>query len=49
MSPFLGKDTTSTIANIQAAKLDNVLAALNEVSHDAKDFIINNVLKTNPR
>lgn len=49
VSPFLAKDQASTIACIQAAKLDNLSTILNEVSHDAKDFIINNVLKSNPR
>ena len=49
ISPFFAKDQASTIACIQAAKLDNLLTALNEVSHDARDFIVNNVLKSNPR
>ena len=49
VSPFLAKDQTTTIACIQAARIDNVSTVLNEVSHDAKDFIINNVLKSNPR
>ena len=48
-SPFLAKDQASTIASIQAAKLDGHSSPLSQISHDARDFIVNNLLKKNPR
>ena len=48
-SPFLAKDQASTIASIQAAKLDGQLPPLSQISHDARDFIVNSLLKKNPR